>query len=229
MIKWQSSSRFYESFIVATQHMGKSPFWSLHYEHGVCTTRSHRANSELTEELKRSAKQNSQRNYCLHPWKLTCPLKSDHFSREYIFQPSFFRGYVSFQGGNSAGSRGKITLQFPKLFSDIHRGEITPCMAIGLNAQLGHDAWAKVNQTSSPQMVVSLMVMNTMVESESEKRSKLASFISRIVGYTPIPAYSLWEIPIFSPNYWVFMGYNSQESLENTRNTMSLEVHPIVP
>ena len=25
-------------------------------------------------------------------WKLTCPLKSDHFSREYIFQPSIFRG-----------------------------------------------------------------------------------------------------------------------------------------
>ena len=36
----------------------------------------------------------------LHPWKLTCPLKSDHFSREYIFQPSIFRGHVSFQGGN---------------------------------------------------------------------------------------------------------------------------------
>ena len=34
----------------------------------------------------------------LHPWKLTCPLKSDHFSREYIFQPSIFRGHVSFQG-----------------------------------------------------------------------------------------------------------------------------------
>ena len=34
----------------------------------------------------------------LHPWKLTSPLKSDHFSREYIFQPSIFRGHVSFQG-----------------------------------------------------------------------------------------------------------------------------------
>ena len=34
----------------------------------------------------------------VHPWKLTCPLKSDHFSREYRFQPSIFRGHVSFQG-----------------------------------------------------------------------------------------------------------------------------------
>ena len=30
-----------------------------------------------------------------------CPLKRDYFNRKYIFQPSFFRGYVSFQGGNS--------------------------------------------------------------------------------------------------------------------------------
>ena len=36
---------------------------------------------------------------CLHPGKLTCPLKRDYFNRKYIFQPSFFRGYVSFQGG----------------------------------------------------------------------------------------------------------------------------------
>ena len=34
------------------------------------------------------------------PWKLTCPQKRDYFNRKYIFQPSFFRGYVSFQGGN---------------------------------------------------------------------------------------------------------------------------------
>ena len=27
-----------------------------------------------------------------------CPLKSDHFSREYIFQLSIFKGHVSFQG-----------------------------------------------------------------------------------------------------------------------------------
>ena len=31
--------------------------------------------------------------------KLTCPLKRDYFNRKYIFQPAFFRGYVSFQGG----------------------------------------------------------------------------------------------------------------------------------
>ena len=35
----------------------------------------------------------------VHPWKLTCPLKRDYFSREYIFQPLIFRGHVSFQGG----------------------------------------------------------------------------------------------------------------------------------
>ena len=40
---------------------------------------------------------------CLHPWKLTCPLKSDHFSRGYIFQPSIFRGHVSFQGSIPLG------------------------------------------------------------------------------------------------------------------------------
>ena len=37
--------------------------------------------------------------WLVHPWKLTCPLKRDYFSREYIFQPLIFRGHVSFQGG----------------------------------------------------------------------------------------------------------------------------------
>ena len=32
----------------------------------------------------------------IHPGKLTCPLKRDHFNRKYIFQPSIFRGHVSF-------------------------------------------------------------------------------------------------------------------------------------
>ena len=32
------------------------------------------------------------------PRKLTCALKRDYFSREYIFQPLIFRGHVSFQG-----------------------------------------------------------------------------------------------------------------------------------
>ena len=36
--------------------------------------------------------------FLVHPGKLTCPLKRDYFNRKYIFQPSFFRGYVSFQG-----------------------------------------------------------------------------------------------------------------------------------
>ena len=35
----------------------------------------------------------------LHPRKLTCPLKRDYFSREYIFQPLIFRGQpLVFQG-----------------------------------------------------------------------------------------------------------------------------------
>ena len=37
--------------------------------------------------------------------------------------------------------------------------------------------------------------------------------------------------PYISPIYWVFMGYNPQESLENSTNTLGtlLGVHPIVP
>ena len=36
----------------------------------------------------------------LPPKKLVpCPLKRDHFKGHFIFQPSIFRGYVSFQGG----------------------------------------------------------------------------------------------------------------------------------
>ena len=31
------------------------------------------------------------------PWKLTCHLKRDHLKRKWIFQPSFFRGYVTFR------------------------------------------------------------------------------------------------------------------------------------
>ena len=34
----------------------------------------------------------------LHPGKLTCPLKRDYFSREYIFPPSIFRGVLVFVG-----------------------------------------------------------------------------------------------------------------------------------
>ena len=33
-----------------------------------------------------------------HIITLTCPLKRDYFSREYIFKPLIFRGHVSFQG-----------------------------------------------------------------------------------------------------------------------------------
>ena len=34
------------------------------------------------------------------PEKLTCPLKRDYFTREYIFQPLIFRFHVSFGEGN---------------------------------------------------------------------------------------------------------------------------------
>ena len=37
----------------------------------------------------------------LHPGKLTYPLKRDYFNRKYIFQPSIFRGHVSFQGSTA--------------------------------------------------------------------------------------------------------------------------------
>ena len=36
--------------------------------------------------------QNTRLQMALHPRKLTCPLKRDYFSREYIFQPLIFRG-----------------------------------------------------------------------------------------------------------------------------------------
>ena len=36
------------------------------------------------------------------------PQKRDYFNRKYIFQPSFFRGYVSFQGGKSLAGRGVV-------------------------------------------------------------------------------------------------------------------------
>ena len=40
---------------------------------------------------------------------VTCPLKSDHFSREYIFQPSIFRGHVSFQGSKASSPSNLAT------------------------------------------------------------------------------------------------------------------------
>ena len=38
----------------------------------------------------------SKRLQGIHPLKLTCPLKRDYFNRKFMFQPSIFRGYVSF-------------------------------------------------------------------------------------------------------------------------------------
>ena len=37
----------------------------------------------------------------LHPKKLTCPPKRNHFNKKVIFQPLCFRGHVSFRGSNS--------------------------------------------------------------------------------------------------------------------------------
>ena len=37
-----------------------------------------------------------------HHWKLTCPLKRDHFNRKYIFQPLILRGHVSLRGGHKS-------------------------------------------------------------------------------------------------------------------------------
>ena len=55
---------------------------------------------------------------CLHtqlkPRKRTCPEKRDYFSREYIFQPFIFKGYIIFQGSihkpSCVPSRGLIWL-----------------------------------------------------------------------------------------------------------------------
>ena len=43
-----------------------------------------------------------------------------------------------------------------------------------------------------------------------------------IVGCTPIPTYPVMGNPYVGPIWWVFMGYNPQESLENTINTYTL-------
>ena len=41
----------------------------------------------------------------IHPQKLTCPLKRNYFSREYVFQPLIFRGkFVSSPGGMNDAS-----------------------------------------------------------------------------------------------------------------------------
>ena len=49
----------------------------------------------------------------VHPWKLTCPPKRDHFNRKYIFQPLIFRGYVSFRGSMPCWCfHGVLTLTF---------------------------------------------------------------------------------------------------------------------
>ena len=57
--------------------------------------------------------------YFVHPGKLTCPLKRDYFNRKYIFQPSIFRGHVSFRECTPCvfgeESRAYISCRFPPL------------------------------------------------------------------------------------------------------------------
>ena len=57
-------------------------------------------------------------NSTWHPWRLTCPQKRDYFNRKYIFQPSFFRGYVSFQVGNpfSWGYKAQPSLSLEAMY-----------------------------------------------------------------------------------------------------------------
>ena len=56
----------------------------------------------------------------LHSGSLTCPQKKgDDFSREYIFQPSIFRGHDSFQGSSSAVCFGS---GLPKTFQEKKTG-----------------------------------------------------------------------------------------------------------
>ena len=48
-----------------------------------------------------------QAQRCVHPRKLTCPLKICYFNRKYIFQPMIFRGHVSFPGSNAVCKVGE--------------------------------------------------------------------------------------------------------------------------
>ena len=49
------------------------------------------------------------------PLKLTYPLKRNQFKRKFIFQPSIFRGYVSFQGDNAKKKyvQSRVSGSFP--------------------------------------------------------------------------------------------------------------------
>ena len=51
------------------------------------------------------------------------PLKRDDFNRKYIFQPSFFRGYVSFQVGKSLLfliENAKVDINSNDIHVDLH-------------------------------------------------------------------------------------------------------------
>ena len=68
---------------------------------------THQGRVSLQPATVSHCQRNQTRIRIIHPRKLTCPLNRDYFNRKYIFQPSFFRGYVSFQGGIQTSSQSK--------------------------------------------------------------------------------------------------------------------------
>ena len=101
------------------------------------------------QRFKKKAEKERMTMEKLHPGKLTCPLKRDYFSREYIFQPLIFRGHVSFQGSNhlsrcifflnmvifdvpiSQWFTGVLFLQLLQWSLVAHCGRIKPCKSMG--------------------------------------------------------------------------------------------------
>ena len=76
----------------------------------------------------------------LHPWKLTCPPKRDHFNRKYIFQPLIFSKKPVFRGvlfllkmdscKNDAFLRKKASFQVPYEFQGEQNLDIPKMMVI---------------------------------------------------------------------------------------------------
>ena len=106
------------------------------------------------------------------PRKTNMSPKSDHFSREYIFQPSIFRGHVSFQGSMMS----RVGLLFlPPLVSRIY---VSYRYTIGTTQWNPQHTWQGVLQKSST--------------IHSLKWSKESDFLfSAITGHT-IWTQSLW-------------------------------------
>ena len=86
-----------------------------------------------------------------------------------------------------------------------------------------------------PSLIVLLLLTSMQCTTLQPKNGEVSDGERYIQGIgkdvTPIPTYPVMGNPYVSPIWWVFMGYNPQESLENIINTMGtpLGVHPIVP